>query len=206
VKEIYDLTKPRRINRDAALPHWEWVMEQVRQGLWDAKKRAKAKQLPFEIEEDDLLKQVEKNRLRCALSAIPFRPCEDYYRNPYRPSIDRIDCKMGYTKKNVRVVAYCVNAAMNEWGESVLEEVARGINGAWKFTKPVLRREPSHICRACGYEFVPVNKQNHRCRWCEIEWEVKGQRSVERGRWSSLATNAEYFMEQLAKTLRATSI
>ena len=201
MKEIYDFTKPRRINRDEAFPHWEWVMEQVRQGLWDAKKRARAKQLPFEIDEDDMLKQVEKNKLRCVLSAIIFRPCDDYYRNPYRPSIDRIDCKKGYTKDNVRVVAYCVNAAMNEWGFDVLAEVAKGVNGAWRFSKPVLRQEPSPVCSACGYEFVPAARRSNRCRWCEIEWETKRKRHDEKCKWGALAIDADMFMRQLSEVL-----
>ena len=163
MREIYDFTKPRRINRDERHPHYEWVCEQLRQGLGDAKKRAKAKQVPFEIDEEYLTRQVIKNRFRCALSSISFKPCDEFYRNPYRPSIDRINSKGGYTKGNVRIVAYCVNAAMNEWGVDVLMEVAKGMNGAWKFEKPVLRREPSHICSSCGYEFVPVSRRSSQC-------------------------------------------
>jgi predicted Zn-ribbon and HTH transcriptional regulator len=206
VNEIYDFTKPRkkwhcRDYSDGQHPHYEWICQQVRQGLWDAKKRAKAKKVPFEIEEDDLIRQVTKNKLRCALSAIPFRPCEEFYRNPYRPSIDRINSKGGYTKGNVRIVAYCVNAAMNEWGVDVLVEMAKGMNGAWRFEKPVLRREPSHICSSCGYEFLPVGKRSSQCRWCEIEWETKRKRHWEQCRWGSLASDAEYLMKRISNAL-----
>ena len=38
----------------------------------------------------------------------------------FRPSLDRIEPDHGYVKGNVRIVAFIVNLAMNEWGEEAL--------------------------------------------------------------------------------------
>lgn len=51
----------------------------------------------------------------------PFKNCS---KNPYSPSIDRIDSRIGYTKSNCRIVCVAANYAMNEWGDSVLRELA----------------------------------------------------------------------------------
>lgn len=40
---------------------------------------------------------------------------QGYTRHPYRPSIDRIDNSLGYTKDNCRVVAVIYNYAKSEF-------------------------------------------------------------------------------------------
>lgn len=51
----------------------------------------------------------------------------DKGRNPWRPSIDRIDPSKGYVKDNVRVVCWAYNAAKNEWSDAVVQKWARNI-------------------------------------------------------------------------------
>jgi hypothetical protein len=45
-------------------------------------------------------------------------------RNPYAPSIDRINCEKGYTRDNVRIVISAINMILSDWGAEVMEHVA----------------------------------------------------------------------------------
>lgn len=74
--------------------------------------------------EFDLTKEWVKARADvCELSGLPFRPEYDgvHGRNPFAPSVDRIDSNRGYTQDNCRVILYCLNMGLGQWG---LEEVS----------------------------------------------------------------------------------
>lgn len=74
---------------------------------------------------EDLIKIAISSNGRCQVTGIPF---SDYKPSgaktcPYKPSLDRIDSKKGYTIENCRLVVYCINLAMSEWGDEVLEKI-----------------------------------------------------------------------------------
>jgi hypothetical protein len=46
---------------------------------------------------------------------------------PWRPSIDRIDPAMGYVRDNVRLVAWIVNASLNDWKLQDFLEMCRSV-------------------------------------------------------------------------------
>jgi hypothetical protein len=73
-----------------------------------------------------------------------------WHRNPYRPSFDRIDSSKGYTPDNVRIIAYCVNTAMNEWGEDILKLMSEGYqkNGKAKKTRKVQKNKKTKNSRS----------------------------------------------------------
>ena len=68
---------------------------------------------------------------RCAVSGIPFVLDDEHEegKQPFRPSLDRIQPEAGYVKGNVRLVATIVNFGINKWGfdtyRIVCEAVAR---------------------------------------------------------------------------------
>lgn len=83
-----------------------------------AKRRAKAKGLPF-----DLDGHVEDIRRRlavglCEMTGLPFR--FGGRRNWATPSLDRIDPARGYVHGNVRIILHGMNTALANWGEEVL--------------------------------------------------------------------------------------
>lgn len=89
--------------------------------------RAKNRGRGFELTIEWLSALAKKQNYRCAVTGIPIdlrNRSRRGSRNPLAPSIDRIDCKGGYTKDNVRIVALAVNIMLADWGEGVLELVA----------------------------------------------------------------------------------
>lgn len=87
--------------------------------LIGARNRAKQKGMDFDLTKEWVKARAEK----CELSGLPFRPEYDgvHGRNPFAPSVDRIDSSKGYTQDNCRVILYCLNMGLGQWG---LEEVA----------------------------------------------------------------------------------
>ena len=84
--------------------------------------RAKQKHVPFSLTIFDIKMMMVEQNYRCAVSGIEFpidRVAISELR-AFRPSIDRIEPKLGYVPGNVRVVCEIVNTAMNEWGEHAL--------------------------------------------------------------------------------------
>lgn len=74
-----------------------------------------------------IAEQIKAQHGKCAVSGIPFSyerglSTKDR-RNPYAPSVDRINCSIGYTKRNSRLVLLAVNVALNLWGDDLFYEV-----------------------------------------------------------------------------------
>jgi len=93
--------------------------------LQDVRRRCKKKGWTYGLSRGWLMTQLQNQDYKCLLTGRKFQHySEEFKRNPWCMSIDRIDSKLGYIESNCRVVCYAVNAAMNEWGESVFAEIA----------------------------------------------------------------------------------
>lgn len=66
-----------------------------------------------ELDFDWAWNKLEKQEFKCEITGHPF---EWVGRSPYGLSMDRIDPNKGYTKDNVRLVCWWINAAMGRWG------------------------------------------------------------------------------------------
>lgn len=93
------------------------------------KANAKKRGIEFCLTLEDVNALIEKSGGRCAVTGIKFDLFKDHgiRVRPWAPSIDRIDCKMGYTAGNVRLVANSVNIALSDFGEEVLLRIAKGL-------------------------------------------------------------------------------
>jgi hypothetical protein len=83
-----------------------------------AKNRAKTKALAYDIDGSYLLELWNEQEGKCCISGEEFdlsRP-EDGIANWNAPSLDRVAPALGYTKGNVRLVCYQINAAMQHYG------------------------------------------------------------------------------------------
>ncbi|MEN6306068.1 MAG: hypothetical protein ABFD96_25305 [Armatimonadia bacterium] len=91
-----------------------------------ARTRAKQRGLGFDIDYEWAIAEVERQKLRCAMTGIAFfsREKGSSKCHPYCPSLDRIDNSKGYTKDNVRIVLFAVNAMLRDWGDQVFDHVA----------------------------------------------------------------------------------
>ena len=105
----------------------------LKSALVAARRRAKAKGVPFNLDVDFLLDLVERQEFRCALTGIEFFAQIDNAASidPCTPSIDRIEPQKGYLKSNVRVIIYAMNAMLLDWGEDVFIQIAN----SYRYTK-----------------------------------------------------------------------
>jgi hypothetical protein len=85
--------------------------------------------IPFDITPADIFHLMKETEFRCAVSGIPLakRVMADGSRDPWAPSMDRIQSCQGYTFDNIRVVCLAANYAMNQWGIDVLLRLAKGV-------------------------------------------------------------------------------
>lgn len=91
-----------------------------------ARRNAKGRGLPFRLAEDDVIHTAVTAKWRCAVTGIKFTLDQvgKAKRKPYAPSIDRIDCSVGYEPANVRLVCVAVNIALGDWGDEVFSKLA----------------------------------------------------------------------------------
>ena len=101
---------------------------------WDAykntRKNAQKRGIPFELGMDEFEKIVHRCSGVCEVTGIVLQRTRDLPagdRQPFMPSIDRIDSRLGYVNSNVRIVCISANLAMNTWGAWVLDELARAL-------------------------------------------------------------------------------
>ena len=95
----------------------------------------KARNRPKETDLDLLyLKTLwEQQKGRCALSGIKMeipqntRAFEKRGHDPWKPSLDRIDCSKGYLKGNVRFVTMLANFALNGFSDEDLVQFCQAV-------------------------------------------------------------------------------
>ena len=95
-----------------------------------AKNRAKAKDLPYNINTDFVMELWEDQGMQCPISGRMF-DLEAWGKksqvNPDAPSIDRVDPSLGYVKGNIRLVTYLTNVCLNEYGHDYLLQMCSDI-------------------------------------------------------------------------------
>jgi len=96
-------------------------------GMKRAKERARKKGWDFDLDFNWLDNLLDSQNYRCAKTGIMFftRNKAKTRVDPYRPSIDRIDSSKGYTKDNVRIVAWVTNMMLLDWGDDILNTTVR---------------------------------------------------------------------------------
>jgi len=90
------------------------------------KSRSKKKGYDFDLTADYLKKIAHECDYICPMTG--FKMLQGLKRNnPFSMSIDRINPDKGYTKENVRLVAYCYNLARSNWGDDFTLEMCQRV-------------------------------------------------------------------------------
>jgi hypothetical protein len=106
--------------------------ERVRRMLNSSKNRSEKRKLDFDLTAEFIVGLFETQQYKCLLTGIPFSleaPKEGFAKNPFTPSLDRVDSRRGYTMDNVRLILTCINIALNEFGEDVLKQWVTAYKG-----------------------------------------------------------------------------
>ncbi len=94
--------------------------------IW-VRKRAAYRGMEFDLTREWLAGAIAAGS--CSVTGIKF----DLSRNstqrfhPWSPSVDRIECKKGYTQDNCRVVCWIYNMAKSEWADDVVLTFAKAL-------------------------------------------------------------------------------
>lgn len=93
------------------------------------KLRAKKRGMDFDLTPGWVASRLQKGS--CEVTGLPFDfVTEDEKRNAYAPSIDRKDCRGGYTQDNCQMVIWMYNAAKSEGADEDVALMARAMCGA----------------------------------------------------------------------------
>ena len=99
--------------------------------LRDAKKRAKGRELPYSLDKNWLLKKLQKGV--CEMTQLRFEASVIRDNNNgmgsgfFAPSLDRINSKLGYTKRNTRIVIWGYNRAKGEHTDNEVKMLAYAV-------------------------------------------------------------------------------
>lgn len=90
-------------------------------------KKGKRSLLEKTLTIEDIIPALQNGK--CQLTGLPFdfKPAKTTYRNPYAPSLDRIDSQKGYTKNNVRIVLTSVNEALGEHPDETMLPILKAM-------------------------------------------------------------------------------
>ncbi len=88
------------------------------------RERAERKGLAFELSRPRMQElQGQARTGRCEATGLPFDLDAGVDRNPYFPSLDRIDNSKGYLDDNVRVVVRAFNLIRGDWDDRTFDRI-----------------------------------------------------------------------------------
>jgi predicted TIM-barrel fold metal-dependent hydrolase len=106
-----------------------WWRKNRAYDLWRrAKKRAEISGLQFDITSEQLRELIALTAC-CPYTRVvlDLEPMKGFKRNPWAPSIDRIDSSKGYTLDNIEITSLWWNLAKNEWSPEVMRVALDGL-------------------------------------------------------------------------------
>ena len=105
-----------------SFPAWR-----IRKLISSSKRRSEKKGYKFNLNDEWFKEKLKDQDNKCLLTDIKFdfgTGSNEYHRNPFAPSIDRIDSSLGYVKSNCRIVISFINIAINEYPDDLFTRVS----------------------------------------------------------------------------------
>lgn len=102
----------------------EEIYKASRKLLSNCRRNAKARGTECLLTLEDTVKMLIDADMNCALTGVRMTMPTNKA-SPWQASIDRIDSSKTYTSINCRPVCLSANLAMGEWGQEVLDKLAR---------------------------------------------------------------------------------
>lgn len=92
-----------------------------------ASKSRSGRTMEFDLTPDYIQDLFNKSNGKCALTGIAFdmQLGKHRKRNPYRPSVDRIDSTKGYIQGNIQIVLSIVNTMRLDYSDDVITNVIK---------------------------------------------------------------------------------
>jgi len=92
-----------------------------------AAKAKEGRKLGFNLTPEYIQKVFDDCEGKCSITKIPFNMelGKGKKRNPFRPSVDRIDSNKGYVKNNIQIVLTIVNTMKMDYNDDVLHQVVK---------------------------------------------------------------------------------
>jgi hypothetical protein len=101
--------------------------------LQKAKERANANNAEFDLTEDWIWSRFETGKCEATGISFSFDQTDDERRNPFAPSVDRIDNNnKNYTMDNCRLVVSAFNIMRADWSDETLKILNKGFSNYLK--------------------------------------------------------------------------
>jgi hypothetical protein len=126
-KKIYRINLSPEVSREYLRHYYTTLSGRAKSLMKTAKRRSTKFNDECDLDEAFLIEKLEKGVCEITGIAFDFNKNSKYSKNPYAPSIDRIDCSKGYLKSNVRMVLWQVNLMKGELADDEMIELCRKV-------------------------------------------------------------------------------
>lgn len=99
--------------------------------LYSCRKSAKVRGLACDLTLEEVVELAKP--MVCSVTKLPLRWDKDgsSFRNPWAPSIDRLDNSRGYHSDNIRLVCCAFNIMRSDFSDDVVRTLARAVSENW---------------------------------------------------------------------------
>lgn len=94
--------------------------------IWIRSRAAKTGR-EFDLTQEWLFERLERGECDVTGIALELSKPPGLRFHPWAPSVDRIDCKKGYTQDNCRIVCWIYNMAKSEWSDEIVTTFAKAL-------------------------------------------------------------------------------